>query len=107
LNCLRILLQKGFDAEPFSESSLIIRAVPSMIKDSSVTEFFRDLIETFGDDADRLKHREHIIASGIACHASRRANDELSNQEIQNIAEKSLSGKYLLTCPHGRPYVYQ
>jgi DNA mismatch repair protein MutL len=106
LELLEDLNAKGFDAEPFSESSIIVRAVPSMIRDSSVKEFFRDLIETFGTDDDRLTHREHIIASRIACHASRRANDHLSMQEMQDIAEKSLSGKYLFTCPHGRPYVY-
>jgi DNA mismatch repair protein MutL len=106
LELVEDLNARGFDAEPFSESSIIVRSVPSMIKDSSVKEFFKDLIDTFGSDADRLDHREHIIASRIACHASRRANDCLSYSEMQTIADKSLSGKYLLTCPHGRPYVY-
>jgi DNA mismatch repair protein MutL len=100
------LNKKGFDVEPFSETSLIIRAVPSLLGDSSVKDFFTDLIDTFGSSDDSMAGYEHHVAARIACHASRRRNDHLSREEMAALFQKISSGSYALTCPHGRPYLY-
>jgi DNA mismatch repair protein MutL len=103
---LPFMEEQGFDAEEFSEDSIIIRAVPSLLKDLSVKDFIKDLIECRTDGSDPLSDKKHRVASRIACHASKRANDYLSKVEMQLLIDKVLSGKYTLTCPHGRPFLY-
>ena len=100
------LNNRGFDIEQFSEDSIVVRAVPSIIKGGSISDFVKDIIETYDNDVNRLDHRIHIIASRVACHASRRAGDQLTNDEMNHLAERIFSGEYKLVCPHGRPYIY-
>ncbi|HNX60042.1 MAG TPA: hypothetical protein PKK43_13155, partial [Spirochaetota bacterium] len=97
---------RGFEIEPFSDDSIVVRSVPSIIKGGSIADFIKDLIDTYESDVDRLNHRIHIIASKVACHASRRAGDRISDDEMNHLAEKVFSGEYELVCPHGRPYIY-
>jgi DNA mismatch repair protein MutL len=100
------LRSKGFDIAPFSESSIIIYGIPSILSGCSVKDFIIDLIETYGNDNDRIKLKQHIISARIACHASRRAGDRISNEEMYFLVKQIQSGKYEFTCPHGRPYMY-
>jgi DNA mismatch repair protein MutL len=99
------LCGKGFDVEEFSEDSIIIRAVPAILSESSVKDFFVDLLES-REDSGPLAGREKRVAARIACHASKRANDHLTRLDMQTIVDTVLSGKHELTCPHGRPFLY-
>jgi DNA mismatch repair protein MutL len=101
------LNSKGFDIEPFSEDSFIVRAVPPLLGDSSVIEFVTDMFESFdGTNRAMMDDKAHHVAERIACHASRRRNDRLSREEMSALFSKIFSGGYALTCPHGRPYLY-
>jgi len=97
---------RGFDIEPFSEDSFVVRSVPSLIQGLSVSGFVKDLIDAYENDEDKFARRIHIIASRIACHASRRAGDSLSKKEMSYLADRVFSGEYDLVCPHGRPYIF-
>jgi DNA mismatch repair protein MutL len=97
---------RGFDIEPFSEDSIVVRSVPSLIQGLSVSGFVKDLIDAYENDEDKIVRRTHIIASRIACHASRRAGDSLSKTEMSYLADRVFSGEYELVCPHGRPYIF-
>lgn len=98
------LCEKGFDVEEFSEDSIIVRAVPAILSESSVKEFLLDLLES--DTTGPLSEREKRVAAGIACHASKRANDHMTRLDMQTIVDRALSGKHELVCPHGRPFLY-
>ena len=98
------LCEKGFDVEEFSDDSLVIRAVPAILSESSVKGFFLDLLES--DTTGPLSEREKRVAARIACHASKRANDHMTRLDMQTIVDTALSGKHELTCPHGRPFLY-
>jgi DNA mismatch repair protein MutL len=97
---------KGFDIAPFSDNSIIVYGIPTILSGCSVKDFIIDLIETYKNDNDRIKLKQHIISARIACHASRRAGDIISKEEIHFIVKQIQSGKYEFTCPHGRPYIY-
>lgn len=101
------LNSKGFDIEPFSEDSFIVRAVPPLLGDASVKEFVSDMFDSYdGGKSTMIDDKAHYVAERVACHASRRRNDRLSREEMSALFTKILSGGYALTCPHGRPFLY-
>jgi DNA mismatch repair protein MutL len=103
------LNRKGFDIEPFSDDSFIVRAVPPLLGDASVKEFVSGLFDSFDgirDGENAVEERERLVAERIACHASRRRNDHMSREEMSALLARVMSGEHALTCPHGRPYLY-
>jgi len=96
----------GFDIEDFSDNSIIIRAVPEMVKDFDGAAFVNEFIENLRDEKGPWKTFGERVAAAAACHSSRRAGDRLHGLEMRSLVDSVLSGRYELRCPHGRPYVY-
>ena len=103
LAAIALLVRSNLKAS-LSDDSLVIRAVPAILYESSVKGFFLDLLES--DTTGPLSAREKRVAARIACHASKRANDHMTRLDMQTIVDTALSGKHELTCPHGRPFLY-
>jgi len=104
---LDVFLKIGFDIEEFSDYSIIIRGMPVDIKESGLERMFADFIESLKTDrAGFFTHRERAAASA-ACHAAKRAGDDLSGEDIRALLELIKAPERELRCPHGRPFVYR
>ncbi len=106
LDSLEYLNKNGFDIEDFSDNSLIIRGMPSFAAHVDPEKTVLEIIDSIGSVNDIVEDIRKSIAETLACHAARRANDELSPDEIIRIIRYVSDGKGIMRCPHGRPLAY-
>ncbi len=94
----------GFEMEEFGTNSIAVRAVPVYFGKPQSAEFLSDL-------AAGLSRQNEISHDGLkqdeiikrACKKAVKANQRLSEQEMQSLLEQLRKAKMPYSCPHGRP----
>lgn len=100
-----VLRKLGFVVEPISAENIIIRQVPSILKDTDVESLVRDVVSDFKQHgtSSRIMDKINDILSTVACHGSVRANRNLTIPEmdalLRDMEHTDRSGQ----CNHGRP----
>jgi len=101
----------GFDAEPFDETSILVRGLPADLAGAG-PEIARDVLAELGADParptvadDPASQRRRARRALAACHGVARAHDTLSLQEMRALIEQLRRTTHPYTCPHGRPTV--
>lgn len=104
---LKLLSDYGFEVEDFGNETVVVRAVPAMLKgadaDSIICEAAQSLARRGSiqlDSADDILHT-------VACKAAIKAGYVTSNVEKLNLAIKVLGDKDVMYCPHGRPVAFE
>ncbi|MCH5314959.1 MAG: DNA mismatch repair endonuclease MutL [Eubacterium sp.] len=99
-----LLLQCGFETEEFGESSVIVRAVPSLVVDSDINDLITEIAQKL------LEHKTDITPDKIdwiyhsaSCRGAVKAGDFTSREEQELFVRKLLSMPEIRFCPHGRP----
>lgn len=99
-----LLKQCGFETEPFGESTVVVRAVPSLVGDSDVKDLITEIAQKL------LEHKTDITPDKIdwiyhsaSCRGAVKAGDKTTPQEQELFVEKLLSMPEIRFCPHGRP----
>ncbi|QGT99433.1 DNA mismatch repair protein MutL [Candidatus Syntrophocurvum alkaliphilum] len=93
----------GIQIDYFGDNSCVIRSGPSFIKGdeySTINEIIDILNE---EDQKDIADKTKILMS---CKKAIKANQRLSNSEIQKIVQDLLQCNDFLTCPHGRPTIF-
>ncbi len=95
----------GFDVERLGHEQIRIRAIPALLKQADNEQLVRDVLadlHEFGQ-SQRIQEYENELLGTMACHASVRANRQLSIDEmnalLRDIEQTERSGQ----CNHGRP----
>mgnify|MGYP000876415791 CR=1 FL=1 len=108
LDAVREALSRlGFDVEPYSGDAVAIRAVPAVLRGRSVAPVVRECLAAASDDASATGvERLHKLVATVACHASVRAGDPLTETEVRALLQ-AMDGVADLSsyCPHGRQAV--
>ena len=99
-----LLKQCGFEAEPFGESAVLVRAVPSLVGDSDVNDLICEIAQKL------LEHKTDITPDKIdwiyhsaSCRGAVKAGDKTTPEEQELFVKKLLSMPEIRFCPHGRP----
>ncbi len=92
----------GFVLEPFGESAVILRGVPSLLKDSDQAAALVDVLDLMADGGG-FETWEERAAYSIACHGAIRAGKVLSPEEMRELVMQLEACAQPNTCPHGRP----
>lgn len=96
----------GFLIEDFGDNSVAIREVPMFLGKPDVKNLFYDIIENIkalgSASASELKYDK--IAS-LACKAAVKANNRLSQLEMEALINELRYIEEPFTCPHGRPTI--
>lgn len=99
-----LLRQCGFETEPFGESAVIVRAIPSLVCESDVKDLITEIAQKL------LEHKTDITPDKIdwiyhsaSCRGAVKAGDYTSLQEQELFVKKLLSMPQIRFCPHGRP----
>jgi len=98
-----LLLEAGYEIEPFGERDIQVRAVPFVLGQSELRPMFLEMI----DRLDQLKNatidrrRSEVIQT--SCKRAVKAGDHLSDAEVEALVSEMMSTDAPPTCPHGRP----
>ena len=99
-----LLLSLGYDLDDLGEGDLLLRQIPSDIRESdaaaTLSEIAGHLRDGRLDSPQRL--RDEALHS-IACKAAIKAGYLTDPQELQALAKTVLTRDDLKYCPHGRP----
>ncbi len=109
LNKHKDLLEKfAFSWEDFGPYHIRIIRVPYEFLNfdsKSVENLFREIISDISEK-DLSKLEDKIIKS-MACHSAVRSGNILVREEMEVLINLIFEKKIPLTCPHGRPYIWE
>lgn len=94
------LNQIGFECDMGGPDSIVIRAIPSFLKDVDIDTAINDFIESKDLDINNLKRE-------MACKSAVKLGDRLSMDEMRELLEKLSKVKNYKFCPHGRPIIIE
>lgn len=95
----------GFELGRMGMEKLVIRAVPSLLRDSDTETLVRDVLAdliSYGE-SQRIQAAMNEILSTMACHGSVRANRILSIEEMNALLRDMERTERSSQCNHGRP----
>lgn len=103
---LHELIQKmGLEVSRSGPESLVIRQVPSMLRDGDAQQMVRDILAdliTYGT-SNRVKENINELLATMACHGSVRANRQLTIPEMNALLRDMETTERSGQCNHGRP----
>lgn len=103
-----ILESFSFYWEDFGPENIRITGIPNEfinLDNLSLENLFKELIQDLNDKD--LKNLEEKILKTLACHSAIRSGDILIDEEIYALIKTIVDEKIPLTCPHGRPIVWE
>ena len=95
----------GFAVERLGPEQLRLRAIPALLKNADSEQLLRDVLADLAEHgrSERVQEHQNELLSTMACHASVRANRQLTivemNALLRDIEQTERSGQ----CNHGRP----
>lgn len=103
------LLRLGFDIAPLSPTTLAVRSMPAMLKQSKAEAAAKEVLHELRDfGASRaLTERRNELLATLACHSAVRANQQLSLPEMNAILREMEQTARADQCNHGRPTWFQ
>jgi DNA mismatch repair protein MutL len=103
------LKKLGFDIAPLSPTTLAVRAMPVILKQSEAEHIAREVIDELREfGASRvLTERRNELLSTLACHGAVRANRILSVTEMNALLREMELTERSGQCNHGRPTWFQ
>ncbi len=99
----RELASYGFVLESFGDDTCLLRAVPSIFRDSDPAKGLLEVLDMVARETASREGRAEILAASIACHSSVTAGMTLSLEEMREIIALLEAVENPHTCPHGRP----
>lgn len=95
----------GFKVDLLGKEAIVIRQVPSLLRETDVEQLLRDVLADIAihGDTKRISQEINDILSTMACHGSVRANRKLTIQEMNALLRDMESTERSGQCNHGRP----
>ena len=97
----------GFEIEDFGNGCVMVRAIPSVLMgedvQSVIVEAAASLLEKGAVEVEKIDKLYHTVA----CKAAIKAGMHTSVGELKALAERVLSDKEIMYCPHGRPVAFE
>ncbi|MBQ1371519.1 MAG: DNA mismatch repair endonuclease MutL [Oscillospiraceae bacterium] len=99
-----LLLSLGYDLDDLGEGDLLLRQIPSDIRESDAAATLSEIAEHLRDGrVDSPQRLRDEALHSIACKAAIKAGYITDPVELQRLAAEVLSREDLKYCPHGRP----
>lgn len=99
------LADLGLVIEPFGGTTYVVKAVPSILGQQSVTSLVTGMVETLMETGDTAVKEQWLDACliSMACHHAVRANKSMTLTEMQTLIKDLSACENPFHCPHGRP----
>ena len=95
------LAAMGFDIEDFGENTFIVRGIPEFMTLDEADGFLRGWLTDTHEHSGNSAVRDKLIMK--SCKSAVKANDSLSELEINDLIKKLSGCVNPFSCPHGRP----
>ncbi len=95
----------GLTVDRAGPTTLVVRELPALLKDSDVASLLRDLLSDMGESgsSSRFEDASDEFLATMACHHSVRANRRLSLAEMNALLREMETTERADQCNHGRP----
>jgi DNA mismatch repair protein MutL len=102
---LEALAGLGFEVEAFGPSTMLLRAVPDLLKDVDPKPLLRDVLHRVaeGDSLRRAEENFEQVFATMACHGALRAGDNVAREAAVTLLGQLDAVDLHSHCPHGRP----
>ena len=109
---LSLFSQHGINLEQFNATQLTVHALPVHLKNQSIEEFVRLVINCIHEhqtieQEQFFKIVNEKLHAQIACKAAVKAGDILTHEHMHELITNLTTAHNRLTCPHGRPTSWQ
>lgn len=91
----------GFEVNDFGPNTFVVKGIPSYMTLDEADIFARDFIENLGEYSENKTVIDKLIMK--SCKSAVKANDVLSELEINDLIKKLSECDNPFSCPHGRP----
>ncbi|MGL5346129.1 MAG: DNA mismatch repair endonuclease MutL [Peptostreptococcaceae bacterium] len=105
-NNLDLFMKFGFEIELFGNNHIMIRCVPTIFGVPESENFILQIIDNIEEIKNNYELKGEKFAS-MACRAAIKANDKITNLEINSLFEQMEECENPFTCPHGRPVIVE
>ena len=95
----------GFGIKHFGGRSVLVTAVPALIKNKSGELFLKEVLGELEEEKKVEPDRIKAVAKSFACHGAIKAGDRLTKEEMSSLIHQLFATEEPYSCPHGRPTV--
>ncbi len=101
------LAAAGFDAEPFGQNTVAVKASPAGIKADDIEKLLAEVVESLESEPRSVSPQSvrQKIAASVACHAAIKINTPLEPRKMEWLLAELAATHFPMSCPHGRPVV--
>jgi DNA mismatch repair protein MutL len=92
----------GFEIEEFGKNTYRIASVPEQLADREIGTTL-PLLEHFIESGSLLDEKNKRILATLSCKAAIKANQPLSDNQMDELVHALTTRNFAYTCPHGRP----
>lgn len=97
-----VMARLGLIVEPFGTNLVLLRGVPSILKDGDPSQAFVDVLDLMAEGGD-FETWEERAAYSMACHGAIRAGKAMTHSEMTELTRQLEACQQPHNCPHGRP----
>ena len=97
------LIGIGFEIEDFGNGTVLVRAIPSVLLGENISSVISEVAESLRTKGKPDAYKLDDVYHRIACRAAVKAGNNTTSLEAKALAERVLSDKDIMYCPHGRP----